>query len=79
MDLGNLVQTEVHHLLIGGTTCLSHRDGFSMVSLDWFVLHREYTSVCDAHWIGPMVNHVTRLSIITIHQPTILHGLSDLR
>ena len=32
MDLGNLVETIVHHLLIGGMTCLSSRDEFPMVS-----------------------------------------------
>ena len=32
MDLGSQVETIVHHLLIGGMTCLGHRDGFPMVS-----------------------------------------------
>ena len=43
------------------------------------VSHGECTSVCDAHWIGPMVNHDARLSIVMIHQATILDRLSTLR
>ena len=39
MDLGNPVETVVHHLLIGGMTCLSCRDGFSMVSALVYVMH----------------------------------------
>ena len=35
--------------------------------------------VCDEHWTGPMANHGTRLSIVMIHQATILHELSTLR
>ena len=53
-----------------------------MDDLSWsseWVCHGEYTSVCDAHYIEPKVNHDTRLSIVMIHQATILHGLSSLR
>ena len=48
------------------------RDGLSWPS-GW-VSHGEYTNVCDAHWIGPTMNHDTRLLIVMIHQATILHG-----
>ena len=43
------------------------------------VSHGECTSVFNAHWIGPMVNHNSRLSIVIIYQAIILHGLSTLR
>ena len=39
MDLGNLVETLVHHLLIGGVTCLGHLDGFPMVSALVYVMN----------------------------------------
>ena len=64
MDLGNPIETVVHHLLIGGMTYLDHRDGFSIVS---------------AHWIGPIGNHNANPSNAMIHQATILHKLSILR
>ena len=76
MDLGNLIETVVHHLLIGGMTCLGRRDGFHMVSA---LVYMMYTSVYDVHWTRPMMNHDARLSIVMIHQATILHGLSTLR
>ena len=41
--------------------------------------HDECTSLCDAHWTGPMVNHDVRLSNVMIHQAIMLHGLSTLR
>ena len=44
-----------------------------------WVSHGECTSVCDAYWIGPTVDHDARLSIVMIHQATILHGLLTLR
>ena len=66
MDLGNSIETIVHHFLIGGMICFGCRDGFP---------YDECTSICDAHWIGPMMNHDARLLIIIIHQATILHGL----
>ena len=69
MDLGNLVEIVVYYLLIGGMACLGCKDGFPMVSV----------LVCDAHYTRPMVNHDARLSIVMIHQATILHGLSTLR
>ena len=36
-------------------------------------------SVCNAHWIGPMVNHDVRLLIVMIHQATILYEPLTLR
>ena len=39
MDLGNLVETIVHYLLIRGMTCLSRHDGFPMVSTLVYVMH----------------------------------------
>ena len=70
MDLGNLVETIVHCLLIGEMTCISLRDGFSMVS----------ALVCMVtYWTGLMVNRNIRLLIVMIHQATILHGLSIYR
>ena len=69
MDLDNPIQTVVHHLLIRGMVYLGGRD----------VSYSDCTSVCDAHWIGPTMNHDARLSIFMIHQVTILHGLSTLR
>ena len=41
MDLGNLVETIVHHLLIGRMTCLGRRDEFPMVSVLVYVMHTE--------------------------------------
>ena len=70
MDIGNLVKTIVHYLLIGGMTCFGHQDGFPMVSILVYVMHTK---------TEPMVNHDARLSIVMIHQVTILHGLSTLR
>ena len=32
MDLGNVVETIIHYLLIRGMTYLGHRNGFLMVS-----------------------------------------------
>ena len=43
------------------------------------VSHGECTSVCDAHWTRLTMNHEARLSIVMIHQTTILHELSTLR
>ena len=42
------------------------------MSSGW-VSYGEYTSVCDAHWTGLMMNHDAKLSIVIIHQATILH------
>ena len=70
MDLDNLVKTVMYNLLIGRMTCLGHWDEFPMVSI----------LVCMVtHWIGPMVNHDIRLSIVMIYQFIILHGLSTLK
>ena len=65
----NPVETVVHYLPIGGMTILA-------VGM---VFHGECTIICDAHWIGPMMNHDVRLSIFMIHQATILHEFSTLR
>ena len=53
MDLGNLVKTIVHHLLIGGMTCLGRRDRVPMVSTLVYMV---------THWTGPTMNHDIRLS-----------------
>ena len=39
MDLGNLVETTMHYLLIGGMACLGRLDGFPMVSALVYVMH----------------------------------------
>ena len=39
MDLGNQVETIVHHLLIGGMTCLGRQDGFLMMNVLVYVRH----------------------------------------
>ena len=39
MDLSNLVEIVVHHLLIGWITYLGHRDGLPMVSALVYVMH----------------------------------------
>ena len=53
MDLGNLVKTIVHYLLIRGMTYLDCYDKFPMVS----------SLMCMVtHWTKPMVNHDVRLS-----------------
>ena len=39
MDLGYLVETLVHHLLIEGMACLGYQDGFPMVSVLVYVMH----------------------------------------
>ena len=70
MDLGNPIETVVHYLLIGGMVCLSCWDRFSMVNVLVNMV---------AHWTEPMVNHDIRLSIVMIHQDSILHGVSTLR
>ena len=44
-----------------------------------WVSHGKCTNICNAHWTRPTMNHDTRLSIVMIHQATILHGLSTLR
>ena len=38
MDLGSLVETVIHHLLIGGMTYLDGQDGFPMVSALVYVM-----------------------------------------
>ena len=39
MDLGNLIETIVHYLLIGGMTCLGRQDEFPMVSALVYVMY----------------------------------------
>ena len=39
MDLGNLVEVVVHHLLIEGMVCLGHQDGFPMMCVLVYVMH----------------------------------------
>ena len=69
MDLANPVEIVMHYLLIRWKTCLSHQDEFLMVSV----------LVCMVtHWIRLAINHNVRLSIVMIHQATILHGLLTL-
>ena len=69
MDLDNPIETVVHHLLIGGMTCLGRWDEFPMVSLLVYV----------TYWTGPTMNHDAMLSIVMIYQVSILHGLSTLK
>ena len=49
MDLSNLVEIVVHHLLIGGITYLSRRDGFPMVSTLVYVI--DYYSKSAILWL----------------------------
>ena len=49
MDLGNPVEIVVHHLLIGGMTCLGRRDGFPMVGALVYVMHTGQ----ELWWIMP--------------------------
>ena len=70
MDLGNLVKTVI-------ILPPNWKDDLSWSS-GW-VSHGKCTNVCDAHWTRTIVNHDIRLSIVMIHQATILHGLSTLR
>ena len=39
MDFGNLVETVVHFLLIGGMACLGRQDEFPKVSALVYVMH----------------------------------------
>ena len=41
MDLVNLVEIVVRHLLIKGMTCLGHQNGLPMVSALVYVMHIE--------------------------------------
>ena len=65
MDFSNLVKTVVHYILIRRMTYLDCRNGFAMVSVLVYMV---------THWTRPTMNHDTRLSIVMIHQTTILHG-----
>ena len=70
MDLNNPIETKVHCLLIRGMICLGHQDGFLMVSALVFMF---------IHWTRPTINYEVRLSVVMIHQATMLHGLTTLR
>ena len=60
----------MNNLLIGRMAYLGHQDGFPLVSTLVYMVR---------YWVGPTVNHDVRLSIVMIHQASILHGLSTLR
>ena len=70
MDLGNLIKTILHYLLIRGVTYLGHRDGFPMTSALLYMI---------THWIGTMINHYISHQIVMIHQTTIPHEISTLK
>ena len=59
----------MYHILIGGMICLDCRDGFPMMSALVYVMHTRQ----------PTVNHDARLSMVMIHQATILNGILTLR
>ena len=39
MDLGNLIETVVHHILIGRVTCLGRQDRFPKLCALVYVMH----------------------------------------
>ena len=47
MDLGILVETIVHHLLIWEMTSLGYLDGFPMISKLLYVMHTRH----DLQWL----------------------------
>ena len=53
MHLGNLLEVEVQHLLIGGMVGLGHQDGVPMVSALMCIV---------THWTRPTMSHDLRLS-----------------
>ena len=66
MYLDNLIEIVVNYLLIEVITCLDHYDKFPMVS----------TLMCMVtYWKRPTMNHDITVSIVMIHQITLLHGL----
>ena len=67
MNLSNPSKTIVHYLLLRVMTYHSHLDDFLMMS------------AYDANWTEPTKNHDIRLSIVMIHQATILHERSTLK
>ena len=58
MDLGNPIETIVYYLLIGGMTCLCHRDEFPMMSSLVYMFK---------HWTGPKMHHDVRLLVVMNH------------
>ena len=71
MDLGNLIETVVHYPIIEGITCFDCRDEFPIVNA--------LVYVHDAYLVGLKMNYDIRLSIVMMHQATILHVLLSLR
>ena len=69
MNFDNLVEIVVH-LLIKKRIDLYCQDDFSMLSA---------LACMVTHWMEHTMNHDIRLLIVTIHQATILYGLSSLR
>ena len=67
MNLSNPSKTIVHYLLLRVMTYHSRLDDFLMMS------------AYDANWTEPTNNHDIRLSIVIIHQATILHEPSTLK
>ena len=68
MDLGNLVETIVHYILIEGMVCLSHQDGFPMVSVLVYVMHTGQ----ELRWImkqGYQLSWFTKLLYCMDSQP----------
>ena len=68
MDMGNLVETVVHHLLIGWMACLGRWDGFPMVSALVYVMHTGQ----DLWWImmqGYQLSWFTKLLNYMDSQP----------
>ena len=56
-----------------------HGDGIGISSLLVMITLGLDMYIGNAHWIRPTMNHDARLSIVMIHQASILHGLSTLR
>ena len=70
LDLDNPIKIVVYYLLVGRVVCLGRRDRFFMVKAPVYAV---------MHWIGSMVNQNVRLSIVMIHQDTMLKGLLTLK
>lgn len=64
MELDNPFETITHYFLIGGKTCLNHRDEFLMVSTLWYI---------TIYWIRPMVSHNIDYRIVMTHSYFNLH------
>ena len=57
----------MYDFLIGEMIYLGYRDGFPMLSALVYIV---------IHWTRLTVNHDVRLSVVMIHQATLLHGIS---